>query len=151
MSNEVMAAIDLGDEAHHASILSKAWQMAQLDEASLAVVTVVPDFGMSSVGAFFPPGTAKRAMEGASEALHKIVRNILPDVAPDKVVHIVRRGKAYHEILETAKARKPTLIVIGAHRTMLSDYLLGTNAARVLRHVNCSVLVLRESQSAKDA
>ena len=36
-----------------------------------------------------------------------------------------------------------TLIVIGAHRPDLKDYLLGPHAARVVRHAECSVLVVR--------
>ncbi len=33
---------------------------------------------------------------------------------------------------------------IGSHRPELKDYLLGPNAARVVRHANCSVLVVRD-------
>ena len=36
------------------------------------------------------------------------------------------------------------LIVVGSHRPAMRDYLLGTNAARVVRHAHCSVLVARE-------
>jgi nucleotide-binding universal stress UspA family protein len=35
-----------------------------------------------------------------------------------------------------------TLIVMGAHRPAFQDYLIGPNAARVVRHAKCSVLVL---------
>jgi len=147
MSGEILVAIDLEDEAHHAALISKAWQIAQIDNESLAVVTVVPDYGMSSVGIFFPPGTAQQAMERASAMLHQIVARILPEDAPRQVSHLVRRGTAYHEILEAAKERKPTLIVMGAHHPMLSDYLLGSTAARVLHHADCSVYILRVSGS----
>lgn len=33
---------------------------------------------------------------------------------------------------------------MAAHRPALKDYLLGPNAARVVRHSNCSVLVVRD-------
>jgi nucleotide-binding universal stress UspA family protein len=36
------------------------------------------------------------------------------------------------------------LIIIGSHSPSMQDYLLGPNAARVVRHANCSVLVIRE-------
>ena len=36
------------------------------------------------------------------------------------------------------------LIVMASHRPELKDFLLGPNAARVVRHANCSVLVVRE-------
>jgi nucleotide-binding universal stress UspA family protein len=35
------------------------------------------------------------------------------------------------------------LVVVGSHRPTMKDYLLGTNAARVIRHARCSVLVPR--------
>ena len=35
------------------------------------------------------------------------------------------------------------LIVIGAHKPDFKDYLLGPNAARVVRHSHCSVHVVR--------
>jgi nucleotide-binding universal stress UspA family protein len=36
------------------------------------------------------------------------------------------------------------VIVLASHRPELKDYLLGPNAARVVRHAKCSVLVVRD-------
>ena len=44
--------------------------------------------------------------------------------------------------LEEAEASADA-IVIASHRPDLSDYLLGSTAARVVRHAQCTVLVLR--------
>jgi nucleotide-binding universal stress UspA family protein len=33
---------------------------------------------------------------------------------------------------------------MGSHRPELSDYLLGPNAGKVVRHAKCSVMVVRE-------
>lgn len=144
MSNFVLAAIDLQHPEHHAAILSKAARMAEMDSARIAVVTVVPDFGMSIVGSFFEEGAAQAAMNTAAETLHEVVAKALGTDASAQVKHIVRSGTAYEQILETATELEPELIVMGAHRPDLKDYLLGPNAARVVRHSNCSVLVLRD-------
>ena len=40
------------------------------------------------------------------------------------------------------------LIVMPAHRLKLQDYLLGTNTAKVVRHAQCSVLVVRYDDDA---
>ena len=61
-----------------------------------------------------------------------------------EVERIVRNGTVYEEILRIAGETGCDLIVIGAHRPELRDYLLGPNAARVDRHANCSVLVVRD-------
>jgi nucleotide-binding universal stress UspA family protein len=49
----------------------------------------------------------------------------------------------YEEILATARDLKADLIVMASHRPELKDYLLGPNAARVVRHSDVSVLVVR--------
>jgi nucleotide-binding universal stress UspA family protein len=46
--------------------------------------------------------------------------------------------------LGVAEEAEADLVVTGSHRPAMKDYLLGTNAARVLRHARCSVLVARE-------
>jgi nucleotide-binding universal stress UspA family protein len=33
--------------------------------------------------------------------------------------------------------------VIGSHRPSMAIYLIGSNAARIVRHAKCSVLVVR--------
>jgi len=48
------------------------------------------------------------------------------------------------EILRVAEEAGADLIVVGSHRPAMKDYLLGTNASRVVRHARCSVLVARE-------
>ena len=47
------------------------------------------------------------------------------------------------KILNLAKNTCASLIVVGAHKADLSDYLLGPNAARVVRHAKSSVYVVR--------
>jgi nucleotide-binding universal stress UspA family protein len=66
----------------------------------------------------------------------------VPDAIPCK--RIISEGKIYQEILRAADAVKADLIVMGSHRPELSDFLLGPNAARVVRHARCSVMVVRE-------
>ena len=53
-------------------------------------------------------------------------------------------GTVYEEILRAAERIGADLIVMGSHRPELKDYLLGSNAANVVRHARCSVLVVRD-------
>lgn len=46
-------------------------------------------------------------------------------------------------ILDEAKRLGADAIVIGSHRPELTDYLLGSTAARVVRHAPCTVVVER--------
>lgn len=55
----------------------------------------------------------------------------------------VRKGASYHGILEYADDNEIDLIIINSHRPGLQDYLLGSTAAKVVRHAKCAVLVER--------
>ncbi|MEM7426782.1 MAG: universal stress protein [Pseudomonadota bacterium] len=55
----------------------------------------------------------------------------------------IKTGRSYNVILSTAEEMGADLIIIGSHRPGLQDYLLGSTAARVVRHSKCSVLVSR--------
>jgi len=80
-------------------------------------------------------------MDNANEVLHKFVADRVPDGI--KVQHIVADGTIYKTIIDTAEDIGADLIVMGSHRPELQDYLLGPNAARVVRHSSKSVLVVR--------
>ncbi|HRK25048.1 MAG TPA: universal stress protein [Beijerinckiaceae bacterium] len=52
-------------------------------------------------------------------------------------------GTVYAEILQEAKSWGADLIVLSAHRPSMATYLLGSNAAKVVRHAECTTLVVR--------
>lgn len=142
MTDLVLAAIDLTHPKDQAVVLSEAKRLADLDGAQLAVVTVVPDFRMSIVGSFFPDDHASKMAEETRVALHGFIQQTVGH--DDEVKHVVRIGTAYEEILETASDLNAHLIVMGAHKPEISDYLIGPNAARVARHATCSVHIVRK-------
>lgn len=55
----------------------------------------------------------------------------------------LRTGSVYHEVIDESKASAVDVIVVTSHRPQMSTYLLGSNAAKIVRHATCSVLVLR--------
>ena len=61
----------------------------------------------------------------------------------DRANVVVRIGYPYNEILDMAEQINANLIVMGSHKPEWEDYLLGSTAAKVVRHANCSVLVQR--------
>lgn len=141
MSKLILAAIDLAHANDQKSILMRAKDLATLDQAKLAVIAVVPDFGMSLVGSFFPPDTAQKALAKAKTDLRDFINRELG--AGSDAQPIVQMGNAYEKILKTAEELGASTIVIGAHKPDFKDYLLGPHAARVVRHSSCSVHVVR--------
>ncbi len=141
MSKFVLAAIDMTHPKDQAMVLKEARKLADLEGGRLGVVTVVPDYQMSVVGSFFPEGHSHEVVEETRAALHTFIQETIGH--DEEVKHVVRMGRAYDEILETAKELEASMIVIGAHKPEFSDYLMGPNAARVARHATCSVHIVR--------
>ena len=141
MYSDILLAIDLGHLEDERRAVETVVEYARAFHARIHIMTVVPDFGMSIVGGFFPKDFEKQAVEKANAALHAYADEHIP--ADIRRRHIVGYGVIYKEILKYAEVAKADLIVLSAHRPELEDYLLGPNAARVVRHGNCSVLVVR--------
>ena len=141
MYTDILLAVDLTDESSWKKALPTAVGYCQAFDATLHMLSVVPDFGMTVVGQYFPKDFEKQAVEAAhKELLALSEREVPPGVA---VEHVVAYGSIYEEILAAARAVECDLIVIASQRPKLKDYLLGPNAARVVRHADCSVLVVR--------
>ena len=60
-----------------------------------------------------------------------------------KVHRIVGQGSIHREIIAAAEKADADLIVMASHKPTARDYLLGANAAHVVRHAACSVMVVR--------
>ncbi len=77
----------------------------------------------------------------AKTAISDKLKPLIGDV-PGAKVEVVE-GHAGRGILDYAASHETDCIVIASHRPGLQDYLLGSTAARVVRHAPCSVHVVR--------
>ena len=141
MYKHILLPVDLQHDSSWQKALPVALDFCKTSGAALHVMMVVPGFGMSIVGQFFPEGYEKDVHAKVLEELHAFVKNNIPDGI--EVQHIVGEGNIYESILSVADTVEADLIVMAAHRAELKDYLLGPNAARVVRHAKCSVMVVR--------
>jgi nucleotide-binding universal stress UspA family protein len=141
MFKTILMAVDLGEESSWQKALPAALLHARSEGGSLTLVTVVPDFGESIVETYFPADFAEKATANAEAELEAFRAAHVPSDVPSKAM--VRTGGIYHEIIAAAGEIGADLIVMASHRPALSDYLLGPNADRVVRHAKCSVLVVR--------
>ncbi|WP_085901882.1 universal stress protein [Kiloniella majae] len=142
MFKHILLAVDLDQKDSWGKALPTSVEYAKAFGSTLHIMTVVPNFGSSIVSSFFPKDHEEQMMEGANKALHKFVDDNIPDDI--KVQHIIGHGNAYEEILRISEEISSDVIIMGAHRPRMEDYLLGPNAARVVRHAKCSVLVVRD-------
>ncbi|WP_026380870.1 universal stress protein [Afifella pfennigii] len=141
MTEKYLLALDLGDPDSVERIFPVAQKLASNAGAELHVVSVVPTYSMPIVGSFFPADFERKALEAARGELEKVIRSAADN--PEAVQGHIAHGLIYEEILRTANDIDADLIIMESHRPALRDYLLGPNAARVVRHARQSVHVHR--------
>jgi len=140
MYKRIILAVDLGETPAPPKGLPEALELAKAWGGDLRLVNVqpvVPTTFMEYVPADFDAEQTKRAME----ALDQMIAGI--DLPAARKSGAARAGGIYHELLQEATDWNADLIVVGSHRPVMSDYLLGSNAKTIVRHAQCSVLVVR--------
>ena len=136
---KILVPIDLGEDSSWQETLPTAIDQAQHADGELHLVTVVPDEPPQL--AWLPDDYSAKMISHANEQLAKLNAAEIPEQLGAQL-H-VRQGTIYSEIVKLAKDIDIDLIVMASHRPELKDFLLGPNAARVLRHAECPVLVIR--------
>ena len=140
MFRKIVLAVDLAEPVAEPKGLAEALELAKASRGELRLVNVqpmLPATFMEYVPADFDAAQETRARE----ALATIVARI--DSPEVKLSSAVSSGGVYHELLREAEEFGADLIVVGSHRPVMSDYLLGSNAKTIVAHANCSVLVVR--------
>ncbi len=140
MYKRIILAVDLGETPAPPKGLAEALELAKGWGGDLRLVNVqpiVPATFMEYVPADFDAEQTKRAQDSIDEILAGI------DLPANRKSGAARAGGIYHELLQEASDWNADLIVVGSHRPVMSDYLLGSNAKTIVRHAQCSVLVVR--------
>ncbi|MDC1287182.1 universal stress protein [Gammaproteobacteria bacterium] len=141
MYKSILLPIDLGHKSSWEKAIPVAVALAKQHGAKIHVLTIIPDYGNSVVASYFPKDFEEKARSSSEVELNKLVAEHIPgDVLAE--AH-VGRGSIYKEIMTAADSQGCDLIVLASHRPEMSDYLLGPNAARVVRHASQSVFVVR--------
>lgn len=141
MYENILVPLDLDDETSWEKSLPTAVTLCRSYSAALHVMTVLPDYNMTLVGQYFPENAAQAMADKAFAEINALVKKAVPGEISTNTV--VARGTIYQQILEAAARLNVDLIVMGSHSPELKDYLLGPNAAKVVRHFDKSVLVVR--------
>ena len=142
MYKSILLPIDLGHESSWNKALPSAVDLARSYSAELHVLTVFPDFGLSMVSVNFPANFEQDNLARVSEDLQAFVKQHVPEGIT--VSSHVAHGTIYSEIIAAADKLDCDLIVVSSHRPEMRDYLIGPNAARVVRHAKQSVFVVRD-------
>ncbi len=134
MYETILVPVDLSHPEEGSKALGIARQIGG-GEARIVALYAAPDLP-GFVTTQVPKGLMERHIADARAELSSRAAEIGAESE-------VRSGHPPTVILEYAKKISADLIIIASHRPGLQDYLLGSTAARVVRHAECSVLVER--------
>lgn len=141
MYKRILYPIDLEHTKEAEKSLKIAIEEARRSKAKISVMTVATGFGMPIVASFFDQDTVSRALMEVASHLKKYISNNIPSDIETSAV--VVEGNPAELILKQAKKDKVDLIVISSHNNQIENILLGSCAAKVVRHSKCSVMVVK--------
>ncbi len=138
--NLLLVALDSSPRAP--KVLETAVELAQKTGAKLYLLRSVglpPEIPMTPFG-LSPDGFLQVLVDESKKALEAAAAG-----APKELIAgtETRVGTPWATICEVAKEKKVDLIVVGSHGYGGVDRLIGTTAAKVVNHAECSVLVAR--------
>lgn len=123
----------------HESVLPRKLEIAQRLQQPGGRITVmsvledVPAFVSEFIDVKPPRNLSERVRQRLQEAAGN-----LPNVQA-----VVIKGRAGLAIAEYARENGVDLVIVGAQKPGVQDYLLGSTAARVSRRAPCSVFIMR--------
>ncbi len=136
MYKNILVPIALDEERDGAASISVADSL-RAEGGKITLLHVVEDF-QGFVAAELPPDLPAKNRAYAKDGLEKVAKLSGVDVETKVIV-----GHASRAILDAASDMEADCIVLASHRPGLGDYLIGSNAARVVRHAACAVHVIR--------
>ena len=131
MFKHILIPVDLADKAVAAKAIEAAKHIARRDGSRISVISVVPAW---------PDDLAKSPHDYQPDfdAHLETIRDGF-----DIQGEIRIGGSISGRIIEMVVDKKIDLIVMASHDPRVTDYLIGSNAAHVVLHGPCSVLVVR--------
>lgn len=134
MYKNILIPVAFGHEEERAIAVAKKLLATGGKITLLNVVEEIPAY----VSPYLPAGTLEKNTAEALAGLEKIAAKSGADCSA-----IVTVGHPSQEILDHAGKHDAQCIVISSHKPGLEDYFLGSTAARIVRHAQCCVHVMR--------
>lgn len=138
-TRKILIPIDLNHGDRTDAMLEKANEVAGENDVDIILLNVIPDIP-PYVAVQLPENVTRIAANDAQAGLKLLASK---HGIESKAKIRVDQGNPAQLILKVAKDLDVDLIVIGSHQPGLADYLIGSVAGRVVRHAECSVLVVR--------
>jgi nucleotide-binding universal stress UspA family protein len=142
--SKLLVPVDFSD--YSVSALKYAVDFAKTFNAKIIMIYVVEpmlypaDFSMGQIAV---PDTSEDMAIRSKEELANLAKEHLGEEIPHEL--IIKTGRPFMEIIETATEKDVDLIIIATHgHTGVEHLLFGSTAEKVVRKAPCPVLTLRE-------
>ena len=135
MSHHILVPVALDHEPIVPGKIALARRLLS-DGGKITLLTVlenIPGF----VSEFVTVKSENELTKGIREKLDAVAAGA-PDITTE-----IRTGKPGIEIVTYAQENDVDLIIVGSHKPGMSDYFLGSTAARVARRAPCAVYIQR--------
>ena len=140
MYSSILVPVDLAETELASRAIEAAVTFAKSSGGRIRLVYVRPFVPMPYME--YVPVNFDAGQRAELEAdLAKIASSVAHEKG--KVSSKVLDGSIHTAVLDEAKEWGADLIIIWSHRPGFATYLIGSNAATMVRHSTCSVLVVR--------
>ncbi len=140
MYQKILVPVDLSETQLTAVGITEAVALARLTEGHIRLLNVQA-FLPTAYADYVPTNLGDTLREAAEEEIVALADGIA--YPADHISSVIRFGVVYQEVLAEAGAWGADMIVLCSHRPGMATYLIGSNASIIVRHANCSVLVVR--------
>jgi universal stress protein F len=134
--SNILIPVDLGDIARAKDNLKRAAELIE-ENGKITLINVVEEIP-TYVEFDLPENYAAQHVITAQDRLKNMVKT-----EKIKADFDILRGQPGSAIIDFAEQNGVDLIIMASHKPELMDYLIGSTAARVVRHAKCSVMVIR--------
>ena len=140
MFKKILVPIDVDYPKTAAAVYRKVAAMAELTNAEMRLVSVMPGFSMPIVAQYISDEVRAEARKRFKETLEAFVKANCSEA----VTFTVKTGKNWEEILKEADKWGADLIVVYHNRRReINEVFSGSCSQRVADKADCSVLRLR--------
>lgn len=136
----ILVTVDVEDPTNTEREIARVRELAEVSSSRITLINVRTPRS-SRYNAYLPKSFDADEQAWHEGELEKWVAKVGPTTQP--VTTRVRVGSVSGEILAEARDGEADLIVVGSHPPSLASRLLGSNAEKIVREAQVSVLVAR--------
>ncbi|MBW6497051.1 MAG: universal stress protein [Bacteroidales bacterium] len=142
--NKILVPVDFGENSDR--IIEQSYSVAQVFDAEILLLHVIED--QAGVSKFISPEEYLNRLMGHAKKQFDYIENFVESSVAEArvpVSYIIKKGKVYEQIIETALDQDVILIVMGcdAGESKRSRLFLGSNTFNVVRGAHCPVITLK--------